>query len=998
MNIRQLHTWLTATQLDDQQQEEVRDFFKRLTNQKLLKNALANIRAVAVDKLIDGKQKERDETLEESMRIKLMRTNSTYHYFNQETLAKADTYAAYEYYYLFLEFISEFIEGSLFQGDIRLQAYKMLVMLGTDINQAIETLHAFVLNTKKYRDVRLVDMWMMNLPKVADNQSVDLAAWQASIKEQGLQKATPLYVSKQITYVYPEHVQKNPALENVCHLISASQAMFEQVLEMERNRKQEPNTMPDLVINGSDIGRPGYCLVKFPTNDVRRYFLGHVTNSEESVGRTGEKSVAHIANDPRSANYVLLKLMDGSADDALPLVDGNINEEQYTLIGHGQAWRTEGGLVFNSWNNRRDSDDEMAIDLLEAFAKRVTETYPDILRVMIGNHPDSHTPKKWKAAGQVALPIMSDISKKYTSPEQAQIYRHERNWLFDQSDLTQKMNYLKDNKSDDFSWILYQTKKILLSLPPVNKTSLTEQLMTNFRGTDDYFTSIYNLAKNKDRDLLETLLKNNVCIDVLDNRGLFTPAGKLAAEGQKDAADLLMALGADASQVAMGYASAGDMLSAEKLRLTKAISLIKLGMGAAMYKDVSYANWLVSHQGAHPGWMAVGAGFVGNRAFAESIARKMGISLEAHIAHGEVWSGDCRQAKDVKKLAMGGYFEDAVALAKLTVNPTDYVAQLVKIVEALSRSGRLMALKDFLAQQDQGKADNKFSALPSVLTAIYFGAAMGGHPSIVKYSNDLVSATSGYFSSSLSQMKDNLQLVGELVKLDQLQKVCDIYNSHKLTHAAVMTAIVDVMVKHISFSNEQYVLYTLSFINDENFLLKLKSEVVSRNVFALRDFGRWIDKAILINHVMREYQCDYQGAMFVVDTYRTLEGEGLEKFGGVVIAMLHPSAPLNDVKHYELIATKLLVLKALNQYISSKAFSFYTGTHTSRAESLKTTVNSATSKDEIKTLLDNQLGLFSGTYKPAADAAKRPFEQPPKNADKTEGYFGAIDAVLKKFG
>jgi len=95
------------------------------------------------------------------------------------------------------------------------------------------------------------------------------------------------------------------------------------------------------------------------------------------------------------------------------------------------------------------------------------------------------------------------------------------------------------------------------------------------------FMAIYAAAKAGDKERLLQLKTEHYFMDIYDSRSLFTPAGRLAREGNHAAVKLLLQLGADPGYAAMGAASIGDNDFAEFLRRKHGACVTKIARAPA---------------------------------------------------------------------------------------------------------------------------------------------------------------------------------------------------------------------------------------------------------------------------------------------------------------------------------------------------------------------------------------------------------------------------------
>jgi len=81
---------------------------------------------------------------------------------------------------------------------------------------------------------------------------------------------------------------------------------FNKSLEILKNRKTR-DKLPDITIDGFQVGHPGYWLIKLPIDDPRACLLGHITNCCQSIGGHAEACVKSGIQCEKNGFYVLLK-------------------------------------------------------------------------------------------------------------------------------------------------------------------------------------------------------------------------------------------------------------------------------------------------------------------------------------------------------------------------------------------------------------------------------------------------------------------------------------------------------------------------------------------------------------------------------------------------------------------------------------------------------------------------------------------------------------------
>ena len=239
------------------------------------------------------------------------------------------------------------------------------------------------------------------------------------------------------------------------------------------------------------------------------------------------------------------------------------------------------------------------------------------------------------------------------------------------------------------------------------------------------FIVVCEAAKAGNEELLNGLIEKNIlCIDVQDSRGLFTPAAALAAEGKHAAVQLLQKLGANPDYIAMGYAIGGYTKEAEEYRNNTGINIKHLVVGAAMYHDHTYADYLRKLYNLSPEWLIFGAALMQDDAYIKTL---MSDIRDTKVAEKSI----CAK---IKGLVMGGNITAASEiLNSLYRTKSDTSGDGAKegrvsdvplkiAIAAAARIANEEALNRFLFIN----GDNEY-LLDGYYQAAAIGAAAGGH-------------------------------------------------------------------------------------------------------------------------------------------------------------------------------------------------------------------------------------------------------------------------------
>lgn len=204
---------------------------------------------------------------------------------------------------------------------------------------------------------------------------------------------------------------------------------FDRVLKR-RSTIVRPKKVPDIRIEGADIGHPDYYLARLSENDGRGYVLGAITNCCQSVGSAGEVCAWYGMESEYAGFYVicryvkendskkftnllsLLKTADtpeeflkklpdkqqrkkyttwfaekhhtSPQDALLQLKDEFEDALQDTIVAQSLVWiGKNNGFVFDSWERRHQTHDVLCQPFLLRAVEILTHQYP-FTRVLIG--------------------------------------------------------------------------------------------------------------------------------------------------------------------------------------------------------------------------------------------------------------------------------------------------------------------------------------------------------------------------------------------------------------------------------------------------------------------------------------------------------------------------------------------------------------------------------------------------------------------------------------
>lgn len=265
------------------------------------------------------------------------------------------------------------------------------------------------------------------------------------------------------------------------------------------------------------------------------------------------------------------------------------------------------------------------------------------------------------------------------------------------------------------------------------------------------FKLIYEAARDENAEGLAGLTDGKINIDVVDEIGLFTPAAKLAFEGNNDAVTLLMSFNARKDFIAMGYARAGNVEKAEQLRKEFGVNIKMLAMGAAMHKDHTYAEQLRKQFELRPDWLVFGAAFAGHDDYLEFVSSRLTDHQHpgAPLAIGQLKLEEQIMCANMKGLVMGGHVEKAMKILDANKNNTSDLLLRVAI-KAAARTANIDVLESLIIRNGMNPYHLNYYYQVAAI-----GAAKGGHFALAK---ELLNKTSEHYRKDAkykSKLKDD---------------------------------------------------------------------------------------------------------------------------------------------------------------------------------------------------------------------------------------------------
>lgn len=330
--------------------------------------------------------------------VHFQQLNTHYLFFKHDD---KETAVHFQLFFKICKIVNLFIEKSgALDETIGLQAYKMLVWYGYAPGRnpfaRIEG-HFSAHNSSLSKP--LSDILKPDLP-INDPPIKKLEQWRKLIElhgqiaitlfqeaqpiEQGLRKnrlTLPSAINQAASLRY-QRANEYPDLASLCYQYDRPQDMFNRCLAIRPFIKTR-DKLPHLVVEGSDYGYNGYCLVKMPADDPNAYLLGDISHSCQSIGAASETLVRDGLLLENNGFLVLLK---GKKPGAGPPLNREqaIRYSDYKIVAHGYLWNSTSGLVLDSFESLRSGDEPAGIHLLKQYGRALLQEYPQYRLFSLG--------------------------------------------------------------------------------------------------------------------------------------------------------------------------------------------------------------------------------------------------------------------------------------------------------------------------------------------------------------------------------------------------------------------------------------------------------------------------------------------------------------------------------------------------------------------------------------------------------------------------------------
>ncbi|HTM63339.1 MAG TPA: hypothetical protein VL360_02410 [Gammaproteobacteria bacterium] len=371
------------------------------------------------------------------------------------------------------------------------------------------------------------------------------------------------------------------------------------------------------------------------------------------------------------------------------------------------------------------------------------------------------------------------------------------------------------------------------------------------------FSLIYNAASEDNAAALDGLINGGINIDVRDNTGLFTPTARLAAEGNHEAVELLLSRQASKDFAAMGYARAGNVNAAEKLRKEYGINIKYLAVGAAMAESSSYANQLRLKFDLNAEWLIFGAAYAGRMTYLISLlsefkardkqngaksavqrkiqeqalcARMKGLVLGGHCAEARVYLEQVKNTKSdlllrvaIKAAARCGNEEFLESVIVSKGNDPDLLRYYYQLAaKSAAKGGHILFSRELLLRTDEAYRNNHVPQVKlktdAVIDVVKAAIIYGHYNDVRRYFADIIQIDKTCFLKPRISISAYVKSYNDLAILaagrGDLKLLENIYLRHKIPLHNVVMAMDSSGLLH----NQKLLTYALSFIKDQKFL------------------------------------------------------------------------------------------------------------------------------------------------------------------------------------
>jgi len=208
------------------------------------------------------------------------------------------------------------------------------------------------------------DMLLKHGPLVSKNipRAVAIEGWLEEHKQPFPTSPAQLNdVGAQIAYV---RAKENPEFARLANQCGLSEDGFNDVLDILKAQAKTKDHLPDISIDGAEIGLPNYYMEKLKPNDPTGFVLGLLTNCCQYIGGTGSDCAEHGMTSENGGFYVWKHKTKGRRTD---------ND---TIVAQSWAWiGTDNALVFDSFERLSSEYDACVAPFMEQFAYETLEKH-----------------------------------------------------------------------------------------------------------------------------------------------------------------------------------------------------------------------------------------------------------------------------------------------------------------------------------------------------------------------------------------------------------------------------------------------------------------------------------------------------------------------------------------------------------------------------------------------------------------------------------------------
>lgn len=186
---------------------------------------------------------------------------------------------------------------------------------------------------------------------------------EAYLDEQGMEFPKTLQgmndIASQIVY---ERANEHPEFARLASQVGLSEPTFEEGLEIIAQKSKTRDNLPEIFIDGADIGHPNYYMEKLPAGDPTGLLLGEFTNCCQHIGDAGRACAIHGFSSENGGFYVWKHKTKGEKTD------------RDTIVAQSWAWRGndprtgEDVLVFDSFERLSKDYNPLMLPFMEQFA------------------------------------------------------------------------------------------------------------------------------------------------------------------------------------------------------------------------------------------------------------------------------------------------------------------------------------------------------------------------------------------------------------------------------------------------------------------------------------------------------------------------------------------------------------------------------------------------------------------------------------------------------